>query len=113
MFDSPMRSGRPRKTPPSGRARPASNVLERTTAADMLSFAAAVAMLLTYSQFWLVAVAGENADVSESGLVRAMFFPAYVLGLILVLQAPSRIVRTLLRQPLLLVLMIIAAASWF
>jgi O-antigen ligase len=113
MFDSRLRPGRPRKAPPSARVRPVSSDIERTTAAGMLSFAAAVAMLLIYSQFWLMAVAGETADVTESGLIRAMFFPAYALGLLLLLLAPGRFARALIRQPLLGLLMIIAAASWF
>ena len=47
MVDSPLRMA-PRGSGPA---------IERATAADVLAWAAGVAMLLIYSQFWLMAIA--------------------------------------------------------
>ena len=56
---------------------------------------------------------GDKGDPSASGLVRALFFPAYGLGLILLLLSMTRSVMASLRQPFLLILMAIIAASVF
>ena len=113
MVDSPWRLGRPapgrtpRRQAPAGPRSGAS----RATASDVLVFATSVVILLIYSQFWLMAVAGENGDTADSAVVRAMYFPAYAGGLLLVVMAPLDVGRACLRQPLLIAITVIAAAS--
>jgi exopolysaccharide production protein ExoQ len=84
---------------------------ERVTALGALLFAAAVAMLLIYSQGWLTLVQGDKGEAADSGLVRAMFFPAYGGAVVLLAAGPGLFVRALLKQPLLMLIVWIVAAS--
>lgn len=78
---------------------------------SMLTFAAAVFMLLIYTGGWQLPIFGEKADESASGLLRVAFLPAYALGFFLVVGKPWTMVRATIRQPLLIILMCIVAAS--
>jgi exopolysaccharide production protein ExoQ len=80
------------------------------TAIDVLALGAAVMMVVVYTQCWLMAVQGDKA-AADSGLVRALFFPAYAGGLFLVALSPAEVLRTWLRQPLLILILWIVAAS--
>jgi len=90
------------------RASPASAGL-----ADAAVFAAAVFMLLTYSQGWVFPLTGRSGASADSILIRAMFLPAYAAGVLLLALGPWRAVRGLVRQPFLMALMLIAALSLF
>ena len=81
------------------------------TALDVLSFATAVMMIIVYSQCWLMAVQGDKGGATDSAFVRAMFFPAYAGGMLLLALSPGQTVRAWLRQPLLIVIMMVVAAS--
>lgn len=85
--------------------------LERATAVDALAFASVVGIIIVFSQAWLTALTGGSTDAEASSLVRAMFFPAYALGLVLLALEPLQSVRAALRQPLPVLLVWIAAAS--
>ena len=107
MVDSPSWMSWARETPvPAARARPA----HRMTALGMASFAAAVVMVLIYTQCWQMAVQGDKGG-SDSSLVRAMFFPAYACSLVLMALNPGEVLRALLRQPLLILVLWVVGAS--
>ena len=83
----------------------------RPTVVDVIAFVLAVIMLLVFSQAWVLPVAGEKADPAASGLLRALFFPAYAAGLILLVLSPGRMLQGLARQPFLCLLMLIVCTS--
>jgi O-antigen ligase len=83
------------------------------TTVDLLAWLATIGMLLLYSQAWLVPVFGETVDVSEGALVRALYIPAYLVGLFLVALKPGATFSGLIRQPFLIAILCIAAASTF
>lgn len=85
---------------------------ERWTAVDLFAFVCGVVVILIFSQGWVTALGGDNPD-SASGLLRAMAFPGYAAGLALIVLSPGETARALLRQPLLIVLMWVVAASFF
>jgi O-antigen ligase len=70
-------------------------------------------MLLIYSSGWQLPLFGEKSDESASGILRVAFLPAYALAFLLIIGKPWALVRATLRQPFLIVLMGIVAASIF
>ncbi len=91
--------------------RPPREQTARPTVVDVIAFVLAVIMLLVFSQAWVLPVAGEKADPAASGLLRALFFPAYAAGLILLVLSPGRMLQGLARQPFLCLLMLIVCTS--
>lgn len=76
------------------------------------AFCLAVLALLIYSQGWLTLLTGGDvSDPSKSGLIRNMFLPAYACGIVLLSMSPGATLGALLRQPFLILLMVIVAAS--
>ena len=73
--------------------------------------ATAVAMIMIYTQCWLMALQGDKPGATDSPLVRAMFFPAYAGGMLLLALSPGQTLRAWLRQPVLIVILWIVAAS--
>lgn len=108
MVDSPSWMSWAREAPRAAVRRPPG---ERLTAIGMATFAAAVAMVMIFTQFWLTAMQGDAASGSDSSLVRAMFFPAYGCAVLLLAMSPGEVLRTLLRQPLLILILWVVAAS--
>ena len=111
MVDSPSwmnwaREGAPQATRPR-RREPA----QRLTAASMAAFAAAVVMVIIYTQCWMLALQGDRGEVHDNALVRAMFFPAYGCSVLLLAMSPGEIIRTFLRQPLLILVLWVVGAS--
>ena len=78
---------------------------------EQLAFAAAVFMVLTYSQGWELPLFGTSDDAGDSALIRTLFLPAYAAGIVLVAMSPWDTVRGLVRQPFLIVIFGIAAFS--
>ncbi len=76
-----------------------------------MDFALCLIILLTFSQVWVFPMLGEKGDQASSGFVRALFFPAYGMGLVLFALSISNSVLAVLRQPFLLLLLAIAMAS--
>ncbi|WP_082539789.1 MULTISPECIES: O-antigen ligase [unclassified Caulobacter] len=70
-------------------------------------------MLLIYSSGWQLPLFGEKSDESASGILRVAFLPAYALAFLLIIGKPWALVRATLRQPFLIILMGIVAASIF
>lgn len=71
--------------------------------ADKLAFALGVFIVLTFSQSWLTALGSDGK--SEPGLVRVLYFPAYLAGLAMLAMRPMQIINAVLRSPLVWVLM--------
>lgn len=76
-------------------------------------FCASVVMLLLYSGGWAMPLFGENADQSAGAFMRVAYLPAYAVGFLLIVLNPRNMIRATLRQPLLVLLMVIVAASTF
>ena len=96
MTWQPTREGEPRALQPS-----------------LLTIGVAVVMLLIYSSGWQLPLFGEKSDESASGILRVAFLPAYALAFLLIIGKPWALVRATVRQPFLIVLMGIVAASIF
>lgn len=90
------------------RAQPARWNLTETAA-----FAAAVFMILTYSQGWELPLVGGGDETSDLGLIRTLFLPAYAAGVGLLALTPWNTARGLLRQPFLIAIFTVAALSMF
>lgn len=77
-----------------------------------LAHAAAIGMLVAYSQAWVFPLVGDGAGAEAAGgLIRACYFPAYMVGAVFLWRHWGRTRQALLRQPFLIVLMLIAALS--
>ena len=99
MVDSPSWMSWAREAPLApARVAPRRPAAQRMTAAGMLAFAAAVVMVIIYTQCWMLALQGDRGEVHDSALVRAMFFPAYGCSVLLLALSPGEVVRTFLRQ---------------
>ncbi len=83
----------------------------RLTIPTVAAFAGGVFMLLTYSQGWEMPLTGERAEATQSALLRALYFPAYAAALLLTLAVPWATFRALFRQPFLIAILAIVAAS--
>ena len=81
------------------------------TAASIIAFAAAVVMVIIYTQCWMMALQGDKGEAADSALTRAMFFPAYGCTVLLLAMNPGETLRTFLRQPLLILILWIVGAS--
>jgi exopolysaccharide production protein ExoQ len=68
-------------------------------------------LVLVFSQAWVFPVFGEKLNPSASAIVRNTFVPAYLAAIVMVLGAPWRTVGALVRQPFLIMLMLIVALS--
>lgn len=77
----------------------------------MTTIAAAAVIFLIYSQFWVFPILGEKGDPAASGLVRALYMPAYGAALLLALLQPWDTLKATLRQPFLLALLMVCLAS--
>ncbi len=76
-----------------------------------LAFGLSVFVLLTYSGVWVSPLIGEATDPASSGLVRNLYFPAYGATLALVALCWRDVLRVVAREPFLVLLLLVAAAS--
>jgi O-antigen ligase len=76
-------------------------------------FCAAVFMLLLYSGGWEMPLFGEKADPSASGIMRVAYLPAYAAGFLLIALNPRNLFRAAIRQPFLILVMMVVAGSYF
>jgi O-antigen ligase len=70
-------------------------------------------MLLLYSGGWEMPLFGEKADPSASGVMRVAYLPAYAAGFLLIALNPRNLFRAAIRQPFLLLVMVVVAGSYF
>jgi len=96
---------------PAAWARPAAAQAERLTLWDVATLGAAGFLFLIYSQFWVFPILGDAGDPSASGLVRAIFLPAYAAGVALMALSPGATLRATARQPFLIALMVVVGLS--
>jgi O-antigen ligase len=84
------------------------------TVFDAAAAAAAVFMVLIFSQGWIMPLVGETVDAAAGGMVRNMYFPAYAAGLAYVALNGGDILKVLARQPFLILLsgLAIASVAW-
>jgi exopolysaccharide production protein ExoQ len=78
---------------------------------DRWAFALGVLMVLIYSQAAVAPLSGETGDPEASGLLRALYYPAYAAAIVLIASAWRRSLLALLRAPLLIALVGLAATS--
>lgn len=83
------------------------------TAFDLAVNGAAVFMVIIFSQGWIMPVMGETVTASAGGIVRLVYFPAYLAGLGILVLHGGTMARMLLRQPFLILLLVLSAASMF
>ncbi len=83
------------------------------TAWRLVLAAAGVFLLLVYSQAWVFPLMGEQANTSQGGLIRALYLPAYAAGFLLLAVSPGAAFLAVLRQPFLIFLLLLVAASYF
>lgn len=72
-----------------------------------------VLALLLYSGGWELPVVGENATEAGSAILRLGYLPAYAAGFALIALRPGSTFRVIIRQPFLVALLVVAAASMF
>ena len=80
---------------------------------DRWAFALGVLMVLIYSQAAVAPLSGETGDPEASGLLRALFYPAYAAAIVLIAAVWRRSLLAMLRAPLLIALVVLAASSTF
>lgn len=85
----------------------------RLTFLQILLFIVPVAALLIYSGGWELPMVGETADAAGSALLRVGYLPAYAAGFALIALRPGSTFKVVIRQPFLIVLLCIVAASVF
>jgi exopolysaccharide production protein ExoQ len=78
---------------------------------DWMVFGLCVVMILIHSQAWVVPVVGQKFDAANSALVRNAFLPAYGMAILLLAMRPGEVMKGLLRQPFLIMVMAVVAAS--
>lgn len=83
----------------------------RLTAWRLLTLVASAGIFLIYSQFWVFPLLGDAGNPAASGLIRALYLPAYGAAALLLLLSPRATLLALLRQPFLLALLAICLAS--
>ena len=83
----------------------------RLTFAHIALFALAVFALLLYSGGWELPLVGESATEAGSAILRVAYLPAYAAGFALIALRPGATFRVLIRQPFLIVLLVVVVAS--
>ena len=85
--------------------------LHRADAWDWLAFGMAVFIILVHSQGWVMPLVGEKFDAASSSLVRNAYLPAYGAGIVLLAMTLGESIKGILRQPFLVLIMAVVAAS--
>ena len=85
----------------------------RTSIFEILAFAIAVLLLLIHSQGWELPLTGGGDETGDSALIRSIFLPAYAAAVALLAFSPGRSFMTLVRQPFLVAILLIACLSIF
>lgn len=83
----------------------------RLTAWRLALLAAGAVPFLIYSQFWVFPMLGDSGNPAASGLVRALYLPAYGASILLVALSPVATAKALARQPFLVMVLLLAAVS--
>ncbi len=78
---------------------------------DWMAFGLCVFMVIIHSQGWMLPLIGEKFDPASSALVRNAYLPAYAAAIIILAMTPGESLKAILRQPFLLLILAIVAAS--
>lgn len=81
------------------------------TLMEVVLFSAAVLALFAFSGAWVAPFENSGGPSGESPILRAVNYPAYAAGALIALACFPDVWRTLLRSPLLIVALLVAAAS--
>lgn len=103
----PPAPGRPLPPRPLAPPRPR----HRADMFDWMAFGMSVFMLLIFSQGWIMPIFGETFDAAASGIVRNAYLPAYGAAIVLMAMNLGEVVKGTLRQPFLVLIMLVVAAS--
>ena len=76
-------------------------------------FAASVMILLIFSEAWVFPLRGDANNTAFDKLIPLGYLPAYAAGALLLVLAPASTLMALVRQPFLVVLMLIVGVSLF
>jgi O-antigen ligase len=101
-------AGAPWTSPTYGAARPAP---AKPTAVGVLAFWLCVLIVLIYSQAWLAPLFGTAADASDSSAIRDVYFPAYGAALVVLALSLKDASRAIIRQPALILVLMICSLS--
>ena len=99
-------------TAPAG-ACPAVHPKDHVSFVEVAAFVAGVFVLLIFSEGWIVPIFGDKVGPDQGGLIRAAYFPAYAGGLFLLAGSGLNCIRAVIRQPFLIFMILLAAASYF
>jgi O-antigen ligase len=78
---------------------------------DRLSFGLGVFLVLIYSQALVAPLGGETSNPDASPLLRAVYYPAYVATLVLAAGGWRRVLKAMIRAPLLIAMVALACVS--
>ena len=81
------------------------------TREEKITFVLAVALILVFSEAWMKPLNGSATEAADSGLIRALYYPGYLLGIVLLARGPWDAVRAAIRSPLLWALVLYAFVS--
>jgi O-antigen ligase len=88
-------------------------VVREGAMAGWFAFALAVLVLFTYSEAWLAPLTHDDPGASDAGWIRAVYYPAYAATLLALIGGWRESLRALLKSPLLVVIVGLAAMSVF
>ena len=86
---------------------------QRLTLVQIALFILPILALLIYSGGWELPLVGETATEAGSAILRVGYLPAYAAGFLLIALRPGSTFRVLIRQPFLIVLLVVVVASMF
>ncbi len=84
---------------------------DRATFLEWVAFGLSVFVLLIFSEAWLGPLTGDKPDVEEAGFIRAAYYPAYLASLVVMATCLGDTLRAVVRAPLMIVFVGMAAVS--
>lgn len=89
----------------------AQRVPARTDMWDWLAFSLLVFSLIMYSQGWILPIFGSKFDAASSSAIRNAYLPVYAAGVVVLAMRPWETTMALMRQPFLIILMLMVTLS--
>ncbi|MES2034059.1 MAG: O-antigen ligase [Pseudomonadota bacterium] len=78
---------------------------------DWLAFGILVFSLIMYSQGWILPIFGSKLDPTSSGIIRNAYLPVYAAGMVVLAMRPWDTAQALMRQPFLIILLVVTGLS--
>jgi exopolysaccharide production protein ExoQ len=85
----------------------------RASLSDAALLICGVIVILVFSEAWIVPIFGDKTGPAQGGLIRALYFPGYICGVVLLAASGFDFVRAMIRQPFLVFIIGFACASYF